>query len=73
MAQPVATGQTCHKIATGRIDILVIDALDVACCPIIKLCRQFTMAVFEKWPIKIGLICHQSPSKTGFSLATNAL
>ena len=51
----------------------VINLLQIVLRPMLKRDCQRAVPIFKKWPVEKAPVRHQSPSNTGFSLATKAL
>ena len=60
-----------HELAAGRIDVAVRDR-QIGRAPALDRLRQRAMAIGEERPAEEARVRHQSPSNTGFCLATKA-
>ena len=69
--QTTVAAETRDEIAAGGIHVGVIDR-QVFRAPFLQRRVEGAVAILEKRPGEKALVRHQSPSKTGFSLATKA-
>ena len=60
-----------HEFSAGHIDV-AMRGRQIGCAPALDRTCQRAMAIGKKRPTEEARVRHQSPSNTGFCLATNA-
>ena len=69
--QPAIGAQPRHQIAAGGVGVVVVDGAQPT-GPVVQSQRVGLVLGREERPVEKGTVRHQSPSNTGFRLATKA-